>query len=54
MHLIMRGDRDDIRHAEAMKLGKNWDTSSALGRRNATFIDTMKALINSARAFDLH
>lgn len=53
MHLIMRQDGSHPNQAQVINLSKICNTSPALVRRDSTFVETMKALINYARASDL-
>lgn len=53
MHLIMCLDWVKVKQAEAIKLTKSCNTSSALVRCDSTFIDTMKVMMNYAVVFNL-
>lgn len=53
MHLTMRRDEEDMKQAQAIKIGKVLNPSSALVCRDLTLVDTIKALVNYAGVFDL-
>lgn len=53
MHFVLQGEVADITQAEANKLSRNRNSSSVLRHGDSALIDTMKALVNYAKAFDL-